>query len=164
MKQLVIQVPVTLLVGLLARSMTRTKNRKDTSHQHPCLLIALACTAPVIAGCTNSSGIIPDTARLMAERKAGPPESVWNSLGIWQRIGDSPPTYIPKGYSRSLPRTEAEGVWFEDQRDGKRIFVPNNPVGGYNAEVLRHEAAKITSCNRTMADVLRDNSSWVVPM
>ncbi|MCU0779640.1 MAG: hypothetical protein MUF04_00905 [Akkermansiaceae bacterium] len=128
------------------------------------MLIVLACTPQLITSCTHGDGLIPDTARLMAERKAGPPESVWNSVGIWQKIADSPPTYIPKGYPRSLPRTAAEGVWFQDQRDGKRIFVPNRPVGRYDAEILRHEAAKVTSSHGTFSEVLRNNWSWAVPM
>jgi hypothetical protein len=55
-------------------------------------------------------------------------------------------------------------MWFEDQRDGKRIFVPNGTVGEYNAEVHRQEAAKVTSCNKTMSEVFSDNSFWAVPM
>jgi hypothetical protein len=108
-------------------------------------VIVFASMALLIASCSNTTGLLPDAFRVMSERRAGPvPESEWNRLEIWQKISDSPPTYIPKDYSRSLPRTESEGVWFVDKRDGKRLFAPNQTVGSYKPGVLRGEAAKIT--------------------
>lgn len=80
-----------------------------------------------------------------AERKKGiPPESEWNYLGIWRRVGSEPPTYVPDGYSPSSPRTESEGTWFVDKRDGKRLFVPNTKVGTYKPSILLREASKVT--------------------
>lgn len=80
------------------------------------------------------------------ERKQGiPPESKWNFNQIWQRVESQPPTYIPKGYPRDLPRTESQGQWFVDQRDGKRLFVPVTRVGIYEPSILRAEATKITN-------------------
>ena len=67
-----------------------------------------------------------------------PPESSWNSRGWWRRISSSPPTYIPKGHSSRAPRTEATGTWFVDQRDGKRLFVPNLIKGRKGLDL--HEA------------------------
>lgn len=79
------------------------------------------------------------------ERKKGiPPESEWNYKQIWQRVENQPPTYIPKDYPRDLPRTESQGQWFVDQRDGKRLFVPVTHVGTYEPSILRAEATKIT--------------------
>ena len=53
------------------------------------------------------------------------PESEWNLHGLWERVGSAPATYIPKGYGRNSPRGEGAGTSFVDQRDGKRLFVPN---------------------------------------
>ena len=79
------------------------------------------------------------------ERKKGVlPESEWNYLKMWRRVGSEPPTYIPDGYSPNLPRTESEGAWVVDKRDGKRLFVPNTKVGIYKPSILLGEATKIT--------------------
>ncbi len=75
-----------------------------------------------------------------------PEESEWNDEGIWYRVNDDPPTYLPVGYSRNLPRTEKEGVWLVDEREspGKKLFVPSDGVDGYSAGVLMGEAKRAT--------------------
>lgn len=72
------------------------------------------------------------------------PEADWNSLKIWQQIATHPPTYIPAGYGTSQPRTDRDGTWFTDQRDGKRLFVPKQAVSGLEPGVLMGEAKKAT--------------------
>lgn len=84
-----------------------------------------------------------EVARAQAERRRGPlPESEWNKSGLWQRVGDSPATYIPRSYARSAPRTENAGSWVVDQRDGKRFFVPKVPLDGMSPGVWMGEAKK----------------------
>lgn len=80
------------------------------------------------------------------EHGKGPvPEAEWNESGVWRRISNDPPTYLPIGYRTSLPRDERAGVWVLDQRDGKRLFVPNEGVGGYSHNVLMAEAHAATN-------------------
>jgi hypothetical protein len=101
---------------------------------------------PGLLTCCVTSVSLNDVIGSMAERSRGPlPESRWNELGIWRRVADQPPTYIPKGYSISAPRTEKDGQWFDDKRDGKRLFVPNTEVNVYASGVLQGEARKITN-------------------
>jgi hypothetical protein len=72
------------------------------------------------------------------------PEAAWNEAGIWQRVSDKPPTYVPTGYAATRPRGEHDGLWITDRRDGKRFFVPHEPVRGTSPGVLLGEACKIT--------------------
>lgn len=72
------------------------------------------------------------------------PRADWNSLKIWQQVASNPLTYVPTGYGASQPRTEREGTWFTDKRDGKRIFVPKHAVRGLAPGVLVGEAKKVT--------------------
>ncbi|MGB0292547.1 MAG: hypothetical protein ACPGIA_08195 [Luteolibacter sp.] len=69
------------------------------------------------------------------------PESKWNKYGWWKRISDDPPSYIPKDYPVTAPRTRAHGDWFVDQRDGKRLFVPTGD------DVLSADARVVTTVN-----------------
>jgi len=109
-------------------------------------------------GTVTTSGVLPDLAAVRQERRAGPaPESEWNRLGLWQKVAADPPTYTPTGYPPSLPRTELEGKWFVDQRDGKRLFVPNIAVGAYRPGVLRGEAAKHTNWKYTAKKAMSEN-------
>jgi hypothetical protein len=77
---------------------------------------------------------------------AGTPakESEWNAVGLWKRVGNNPPSYVPAGYSANRARTEREGRWFVDRRDGKRLFVP----GAVEGELLTGEAMKVTGIKR----------------
>lgn len=68
----------------------------------------------------------------------------WNQLKIWRQVGVNPPTYVPTGYGADQPRTERDGTWFTDQRDGKRLFVPNQATRGMEHGVLLGEAKKVT--------------------
>lgn len=68
----------------------------------------------------------------------------WNSLKVWQQVASNPPTYVPTGYGASQPRTDRDGTWFTDERDGKRIFVPKTAVRGLEPGVLTGEAKKAT--------------------
>jgi hypothetical protein len=72
------------------------------------------------------------------------PEAAWNEAGLWQRVADKPPTYVPTGYGVNRPRGERDGVWITDRRDGKKFFVPGEPVRGTSPGVLLGEACKIT--------------------
>jgi len=72
------------------------------------------------------------------------PEDDWNSLRIWHQVANQPPTYVPTGYGADRPRTEHDGTWFTDQRDGKRLFVPKQGVRGWEPGVLAGEAKKAT--------------------
>jgi hypothetical protein len=51
---------------------------------------------------------------------------------------------VPTGYGADRPRTERDGTWFTDQRDGKRLFVPKQGVRGWQPGVLAGEAKKAT--------------------
>lgn len=75
-------------------------------------------------------------------------ESEWNRLGLWHQVASDPPTYIPEGYPTTRPRSTHDGTWFTDRRDGKRFFVPQVRVNGFDHEVLETEARKITGTPR----------------
>jgi len=70
----------------------------------------------------------------------------WNSLKIWHQVASHPPTYVPAGYGANQPRTESDGTWLRDQRDGKRFFVPKQAVRGLEPGVLMGEAKKASGC------------------
>ena len=104
-----------------------------------------ACASPTPGAMESRVGRALDRNRGLAKlRQPAPPESVWNANRVWQRVGDHPATYIPRGYSPSAPRGESHGRWFVDERDGKRLFVPNQGAGAMSAGVLRGEAIKST--------------------
>jgi hypothetical protein len=87
-----------------------------------------------------------EVARGLKERAGDPlQETEWNRMGLWQRVAEEPPTYIPTGYGASSPRTETEGTWIVDERDGKRLFVPNEKVGIHTPGAMIGEAKKITT-------------------
>jgi hypothetical protein len=95
---------------------------------------------------TVTGGLIPDLVRARNERLRGPlSESEWNRLKVWKKIKANPPTYIPKEYSASSPRSDADGRWFEDERDGKRLFVPYAAQGGYSPSALAGDSRKIVN-------------------
>jgi hypothetical protein len=82
---------------------------------------------------------------LCASCCTGPkPDPDWNGLHIWQQVATPPPTYVPTGYGTDRPRTDRDGTWFTDQRDGKRLFVPKQAVRGWEPGVLAGEAKKVT--------------------
>lgn len=72
------------------------------------------------------------------------PDAAWNSLKIWHQVASNPPTYVPAGYGATQPRTDHDGTWFMDKRDGKRVFVPNQPMRHWEHGVLLGEAKKVT--------------------
>ncbi|WP_395716618.1 hypothetical protein [Prosthecobacter sp.] len=76
--------------------------------------------------------------------RSGSEVADWNSHKIWQQVASNPPTYVPTGYAASQPRTDHDGTWFTDKRDGKRLFVPKNGVRGLEPGVLTGEAKKVT--------------------
>ena len=86
--------------------------------------------------------------REQREKKYPPPEAEWNRIGIWLKVSAEPPTYIPAGYPLNASRTEAAGEWFEEQRDGKRLFVPVNGAAGWTEHILRVEAIKATTVRK----------------
>jgi len=90
-----------------------------------------SCMAP------HNEPPIQDLMRQHREKKNPPPEEVWNSTRVWVKVSAKPPIYIPNGYPLKAPRTEAAGEWFEDKRDGKRLFVPANGVAVWSESILR---------------------------
>ena len=121
------------------------------------LLCSLTSLILVFGACAGSAGSgtgsttinttkMPNFGSMIAERMAGVPgESEWNRAGVWYRVEDTPPTYLPVGYSSGRPRTEAEGEWLVDERDGKRLFVPHGGTDRIRQPILRAEAAKVTN-------------------
>jgi hypothetical protein len=113
-----------------------------------CGVFAVASIAVVPVGEVAAAPLMmaDHKRRVRKERKAGPlPEAEWNAEGIWSRVGDSPPTYLPTGYGRNLPRTSDVGEWIVDARDGKRFFIPRHGTNGIRASVLATEAGKATA-------------------
>ena len=108
------------------------------------LTIALPLGLLLLVSCVTSVDMIEVGSNLAKRSHGPPPESEWNAMGIWQRVGDNPTTYIPNGYPVSAPRSSETGIWMEDKRDGKRLFVPNEKVGEFGAGVLMGEARKVT--------------------
>jgi len=70
------------------------------------------------------------------------PDADWNSQRLWQQVATPPPTYVPTGYAANRPRSDRDGTWFTDPRDGKRLFVPKDGVPGLAPGVLEGEAKK----------------------
>lgn len=106
---------------------------------------------------------------LLLSSCAGKPvaEAEWNHLKIWQRVGDNPTTYIPSGYAANRPRTEHDGTWFVDKRDGKRLFVPDQKVGEWSPGVLAGEAKKVCDIKppkapKDLKDIAEDTASAVL--
>jgi len=102
-----------------------------------------SCMAP------HNEPPIQDLMRQHREKKNPPPEEVWNSTRVWVKVSAKPPIYIPNGYPLKAPRTEAAGEWFEDKRDGKRLFVPANGVAVWSESILRVEAIKATTVRKS---------------
>lgn len=69
----------------------------------------------------------------------------WDPIGIWYRVSDDPPTYLPKGTPASTPLDAAHGTLFVDAVDGWRFFVPQGGGAGYSEGTLLGEADKITN-------------------
>jgi hypothetical protein len=115
-----------------------------------CLITTILCGLTfllpgLLTSCVTSFDLV-EVTRGAAERRRGPqPESAWNAVGLWQRVSENPATYIPQGYPASAPRSNRDGTWVMDVRDGKRLFVPNVTVEGYPPGVLLGEAKKITN-------------------
>ena len=93
-----------------------------------------------------------------ARRKQPPvPESVWNHTGMlspgrWHRIGTSPARYIPRVIGSITPHGPGDGTWFVDERDGKRLFVPNTIVDGVSPKDFRRMAVEITNDSKGEVD------------
>jgi hypothetical protein len=99
----------------------------------------------------TTGGALPDLIRARNERKRGPmPESEWNYLGMWKKINNQPPTFIPKQHPETAPRTPENGQWFIDHRDGKRLYVPNYVKGPLSSQssLLKQPASLIGSIRR----------------
>lgn len=115
-----------------------------------CLGLAIVfsgCGAMLLTGTAASSTMMEAVNRVdeAREHRKGPiPESEWNNVKLWYRISAAPPTYLPKGFSRSRTRNESTGTWFIDERDGKRLFVPKGGAGGIPETVLMTEARNAT--------------------
>jgi hypothetical protein len=79
------------------------------------------------------------------EHSKGPiPETVWNEDKLWYRVADSPPTYLPQGYSRDRSLGPSAGSWMVDERDGKRLFIPKGGVGDIPEGTFRSVARYAT--------------------
>jgi hypothetical protein len=111
----------------------------------PFAFLIMLCVTPWLASC----GVFidaPEYFHSLAKRRSPPlPESEWNALGVWQRVADEPPTYIPKGYPITAPRGVEQGTWLVDQRDGKQLFVPRTKVRELEPGLMLGEARKITN-------------------
>jgi hypothetical protein len=97
----------------------------------------------------SCQGLRPDTTldlgeytRYLWEKKHPPAESTWNCLGMWIRIAEVPPQYVPKGYARDAPRDDSHGRWIRDERDGKMFFVPTGGVAGISEGAILNDAIK----------------------
>ena len=112
------------------------------------LLLAVVfanCAIPGLLVDTTVGPVVGAVAA-SAERSRPPePESKWNDLGIWYRVSDDPPTYLPKGYGRHQPRGDSDGTWVVDARDGKRLFVPKGGVGDLPEDTLLTDARLATN-------------------
>lgn len=107
--------------------------------QRPLVLFSLF----MLQSCTVN---LPEYLSSVRDRHKGPaPESEWNAMGLWRRVADTPPTYIPKAYPLTAPRDDTHGVWLVDARDAKRVFAPKSKVGGIEPGVLLGEARKVTN-------------------
>lgn len=107
-------------------------------------LAALALTTPLLTQCSTTKKIADEVSDLggIIDRKA-PPESQWNALRIWKKVSESPLVYIPSDYPVTAPRSETNGTFFQDKRDGKQLFVPHQFDGAYSPAILRAEAKKV---------------------
>ena len=106
---------------------------------------ALAVAVLVLCNCHPTLNPISAYDGIVERRAGVPLESEWNAVGLWQRVGNDPATYIPKGYPAASPRGSNDGAWFDDKRDGKRLFVPNAGVEGVPCNALQGEARKVTN-------------------
>jgi len=76
-----------------------------------------------------------------ASRRPGA-ESKWNNVGVWKKVGENPPTYLPRECSTKVLRVSSRGSWITDKRDGKRFFIPAGGSGGLSESVLCGDARK----------------------
>lgn len=109
-----------------------------------CLRATLAVAMVAACGCATSRKWVDKAGTLAGLRDKSPPEAEWNAVGLWQRVAEQPPTYIPRGYPATAPRDDRSGQWFSDKRDGKQVFAPHSGANGYSGAVLRAEARKVT--------------------
>ena len=58
-----------------------------------------------------------------ASRQPGA-ESKWNNVGVWKRVAENPPTYLPRGCPTKVMRVSSKGRWITDKRDGKQDGRP----------------------------------------
>ena len=70
------------------------------------------------------------------------PENRWNVCGVWKRVEDNPPTYLPTDCPTSVPRDSSRGQWVTDKRDGKRFFIPAGGTEEFKESVLLCDARK----------------------
>ena len=94
-----------------------------------------------LVSCGGVKKVSRATADLVKGGKKPVPEAAWNSERTWKRIADQPPTYVPYLFKGS---PNESGEWIEDERDGKRLFIPAGGVDGFSEAVLRAEARKAT--------------------
>ena len=81
------------------------------------------------------------------------PEGEWNAEHVWRRLSNNPAVYVPAAYPSDQPRSASDGEWVEDERDGKRFFVPNSGVPGMSGSVLKNDALKNSRPFRATPDV-----------
>lgn len=112
--------------------------------QRWCLRATLAAALLAACACATSRKWAAAAANMTGLADEIPTESQWNAVGLWQRVAENPPTYIPQGYSPTAPRDTQHGQWFTDERDGKKIFAPHSGANGFSGQVLGAEARKVT--------------------
>jgi hypothetical protein len=109
------------------------------------VVVVIALASVGLNSCVSQIHLIDLAEDVARSHRKAEPESEWNESKNWKRVSDEPVTYIPTVYPTSAPRTEKEGTWLTDKRDGKRMFVPNGIGGLISTGVLIGEAKKITN-------------------
>lgn len=109
------------------------------------IAIIFVSGAFLLGGCGAARKVGKATSKLVTGGGDPEPEASWNAERTWKLMSENPPTYIPVGHDGSA--TE-DGDWYEDKRDGKRLFVPTGGVEGMPESVLRAEAWKATGGKR----------------
>jgi hypothetical protein len=107
------------------------------------LLASCATSSPVgpVRGIDDNHGISSAMFRHSIDHQ----KDDWDPVGIWFRVNDSPPTYLPRGTPANTPLDAAHGTLYVDAVDGWRFFVPKGGSPGYSEGILRGQADKITN-------------------
>lgn len=81
----------------------------------------------------------------------------WNERGLWRRIQENPPSFVPRDMASSVPAETSQGTWHVDALDGWRFFVPHGGTTLYSEGVLHGEAKKVANA-KNAAGFWRQNA------